>query len=213
MRGCVSTVVGVLGPEDDVVAVAVAVAPGCWSVAVGEQASAVPGSRGGVVWCRAAVPVRRSAVTRPVLRVIVWVCPAQTSRSTVVMCTGSAMPASSISSRSCRAKMVSRSATRVVASPQRCSAATAKADDGSESEGVPSPLWPALLGQRSSASALQLALFSPVPGNDTQFLVKEHPTIGIVQHCSPGGDHVPVGLPPEGGTCPLLLLSAYIRKS
>jgi hypothetical protein len=45
-------VVGVLGPEDEVaVAVAVAVAPGCWSVAVGEHVSAVPGSRRGALLC------------------------------------------------------------------------------------------------------------------------------------------------------------------
>ena len=60
------------------------------------------------------------------------------------------MPASSISSRSCRARIASRSASRVVAITQRCFAvvaitqrcfaAVAKADDGTESEGVPSPV-------------------------------------------------------------------------
>ena len=40
--------VGVSGPEQDVVAFE----PGCWSVAVGEYASAVPGSQGGALLCR-----------------------------------------------------------------------------------------------------------------------------------------------------------------
>jgi hypothetical protein len=69
-------------------------------------------------------------------------------------CSRTAMPASSISCRSCRARMVSRSASRVVASTQRCSAAVANmADDGTESEGVPSPLWMASAVELDSVPA------------------------------------------------------------